>query len=76
MNNLHKVFISFHHGEEKDPNSGVHFKNLFIKMFQEYSKVIISRSVMEGDIDTTLKTDTIRKKLEINTYEVQQLQWF
>jgi len=59
----HKVFISFHHGDEKNPYSGVHYKNAFINMFHNYSEAIISRSVMEGDIDTNLKTDTIRQKI-------------
>ncbi|MGO4694431.1 TIR domain-containing protein [Paenibacillus sp. 2TAB26] len=63
MSYKHRVFISFHHGEEKDPYSGVHYKNKFINIFQDYSEVIISRSVMEGDIDTSLKTESIRQKI-------------
>jgi hypothetical protein len=61
--NRHKVFISFHHGEEKDSYAGVHYKNSFINLFQKYSDSIISKSVMEGSIDITLKTDTIRRKI-------------
>jgi hypothetical protein len=62
-NKRHNIFISFHHGEEKEPYSGVHYKNEFIDMFQNTFDSIISRSVMEGDIDTSLKTETIRQKI-------------
>lgn len=62
-NKRHKVFISFHHGEEKDPRSGVHYKNAFINMFQNSFESIISKSVMEGDINVLLKTETIRQKI-------------
>ena len=63
MGQLHKVFISFHHGKKEDPNSGINWKNKFVNMFSRYTEKIIDRSVEEGDINTNLKTETIRQKI-------------
>ncbi len=62
----HKVFVSFHHGVEYDPKSGVNYKNKFVRLFQDHSEAIISKAVQEGDIDPYSKTETIRQKIRDN----------
>ena len=50
----HKVFISFHHDDQK-------YKDLFVRMMGDD---IVDKSVEDGDIDdTNLKVDTIRQKI-------------
>ncbi|MBC8230879.1 TIR domain-containing protein [bacterium] len=63
MLHRHKVFVSFHHGDELDPYSGVNYKNHFVRLFHDYTDTIISKAVQEGDIDPNLKTETIRAKI-------------
>lgn len=63
MGKRHNVFVSFHHGYEWDSTSGVCYKNRFIELCQDYSEAIISKSVMEGDINPNLNTETIRQKI-------------
>lgn len=47
----HKVFVSFHHEDES-------YKHYFCRML---GNDIVDKSVEDGDIDTRLKTDTIRQ---------------
>ena len=49
----HKVFVSFHNEDEE-------FKEYFCKML---GTDIVDKSVEDGDIDTNLRTDTIRQKI-------------
>ena len=49
----HKVFVSFHHEDE-------YYKNEFTTMMDGN---IVDRSVGDGDIDDTIKTDTIRQRI-------------
>lgn len=49
----HKVFVSFHHEDE-------HYKDEFTTMMDGN---IVDRSVGDGDIDNTIKTDTIRQRI-------------
>ena len=50
----HKVFISFHHGDQD-------YKDRFARMMEEY---IVDKSVEDGDIDDrNLRTETIRQKI-------------
>lgn len=49
----HKVFVSFHNEDEG-------FKEYFCKML---GTDIVDKSVEDGDIDTNLRTDTIRQKI-------------
>ena len=54
MTTRHKVFVSYHH--ENDQN----YRNLFERMF---GSVYVSKSVEIGEIDSNLKTETIRRKV-------------
>lgn len=54
----HKVLVSYHHSP-----SDQKYRNEFEKMFAGSAGVFISKSVQIGDIDTGLKTDTIRAKI-------------
>ena len=49
----HKVFVSFHNEDEE-------YKTYFCKML---GTDIVDKSVEDGDINTTLKTETIRQKI-------------
>ena len=49
----HKVFVSFHNANEE-------YKKHFCKML---GTDIVDKSVEDGDINTALKTDTIRQKI-------------
>lgn len=49
----HKVFVSFHHKDEK-------YKNLFCA---KLGSDIVDKSVKDGDFDIKLKTDTVRQKI-------------
>ena len=49
----HKVFVSFHNKDEE-------YKKHFCRML---GPDIVDKSVEDGDIDTDLKTDTIRQKI-------------
>lgn len=50
----HKVFVSYHHDNDDK------YKNIFCKMLEPD---IVDKSVEDGDIDTRLKTGTIRQKI-------------
>ena len=50
----HKVFVSFHHAKDE------YYKDLFCRAM---GSDIVDKSVEDGDIDTYLKTDTIRGKI-------------
>ena len=49
-----KAFVSFHHAKDE------HYKDLFCRAM---GSDIVDKSVEDGDIDTQLKTDTIRGKI-------------
>ncbi len=51
MSKRHKVFVSYHHRDQ-------YYRNLFEKIFGD---IYVSKSVEIGDIDTNLKTETIRQ---------------
>lgn len=53
----HKVFVSYHHANDQ------YYKNKFEDLFANYYDVIVSKSVQIGDIEPTLKTETIRQKI-------------
>lgn len=57
-NNVHKVFVSYHHNQPDQK-----YRDDFEKFFANYHEIMISKSVLIGDIDTNLKTDTIRQKV-------------
>lgn len=54
MTTRHKVFVSHHHENDQE------YRNLFERMF---GTVYVSKSVEIGDIDSNLKTETIRRKV-------------
>lgn len=61
---VHKVFISFHHGDKKlDPLCGEFWKERFEFLFQDRFEAIISKSVQDGDIEDGIKTETTRRKI-------------
>ena len=49
----HKVFVSFHHEDDR-------YKDQFTTMM---GGNIVDRSVQDGDMDDTIKTDTIRQRI-------------
>lgn len=53
----HKVFVSYHHANDQ------YYRNKFEHIFSVQHPIMISKSVQIGDIDTNLKTDTIRQKV-------------
>ena len=53
----HKVFVSYHHKNDQK------YRNDFEDLFANQHDIMISKSVQIGDIDTNLKTDTIRQKI-------------
>ena len=57
MSKRHKVFVSYHHANDQD------YKNCFKTLFADVYDTMVSKSVEEDDIDTNLKTDTIRQKI-------------
>jgi len=60
--NLHKVFLSFHHGNrETDAKCGLFWKDKFEALFHKHYSAIISRSVKVGDIKSGLLTETTRQ---------------
>jgi hypothetical protein len=59
---VHKVFISFHHGDKKkDPQCGEYWKERFEHLFHDTFEVIISKSIHDGDIEDGENTDTTRR---------------
>ncbi|MEL6536072.1 MAG: TIR domain-containing protein [Bacteroidota bacterium] len=63
MSQRHKTFVSFNHGDETDPNRGEVWKDRFVEMMTEYSQGMVDKSVWDGDIDTNLSTDEIRRRI-------------
>ena len=57
MSKRHNVFISYHHKNDEA------YKNKFEKLFSDIYDVIETKAVSDGDINTTLKTETIRQKI-------------
>lgn len=55
MSKRHNVFVSYHHANDE------YYKNRFEALFHHYEKTIITKSVQLGDIESNLKTDTIRQ---------------
>jgi hypothetical protein len=51
----HKVFVSYHHANDQD------YRNEFERLFADVFDIMISKSVQIGDIDPSLKSDTIRQ---------------
>lgn len=54
----HKVFISYHHtpGDQE-------YRNRFEALFDEHHEILVNKSVQIGDIDSNLKTETVRQKI-------------
>ena len=63
MTKRHKVFVSFHHGDENDPNRGEVWKDEFVNMMTDYTNAMVDQSVNDGDIQDGLKVETIRQKI-------------
>lgn len=55
--NKHKTFISYHHANDEQ------YKIAFKKIFADIHDIIIPWDVEIGDIDSNLKTETIRQKI-------------
>ena len=53
----YKVFVSYHHANNQWD------REQFESLFSDYYDIMISESVQIGDIDSNLKTDTIRQKI-------------
>ena len=54
MTKKHKVFVSYYHEDDEE------YRNKFEELFGD---IYVSKSVEVGDIDPSLKTDTIRQKI-------------
>lgn len=54
----HKVFVSYHHSEPDQT-----YRNQFENLFANQHEIMISKSVQIGDIDSNLKTETVRQKI-------------
>lgn len=54
---VHKVFVSYHHENDQK------YRNDFEELFHNHHQIFISKSVQMGDIDSNLKTETIRQKI-------------
>ena len=61
MSNLHKVFVTYHHGPDES------YKRLFELRFGNKFGAIIPGSVQVGDINPNLSTETIRQKSATST---------
>jgi len=57
MATKHKTFISYHHANDE------YYKNEFKKIFSDIHDIIVPWDVEIGDIDPSLKPDTIRRKI-------------
>lgn len=58
MSNVrHKVFVSYHHDKDQ------YYRNLFEYLFANIFNIMVSKSVQIGDIDSNLKSETIRRKI-------------
>ena len=57
MTQRHKVFISFHHANDQFD------KDRFVRVYANVFDGFIDRSVHDGDIDDSLSTETIARKI-------------
>ena len=57
MSHRHRVFISFHHRFDRRE------KDQFERLFDVESDVILSGAVSDGDIDSDLRDETVRRKI-------------
>lgn len=57
MSQRHKVFVSYHHANDEN------YKNIFEYRFGNRFGILVRGSVQLGDIDETLQTDTIRRRI-------------
>lgn len=57
MSNRHKVFVSYHHALDES------YKKIFELRFGNAFGAIVPGSVNDGEIDTTLSTETIRQQI-------------
>lgn len=57
MTQRHKVFVSYHHANDQI------YRDKFERLFARTYDIMVSKSVQIGDIDTNLKTETIRQKI-------------
>ena len=53
----HKVFVSYHHSRDQA------YRNRFDYLFGHISDVVVLRSVQIGDLDPSLRTETLRQKI-------------
>ncbi|NPE28642.1 TIR domain-containing protein [Methanococcoides sp. SA1] len=56
MTDKHKVFVSYHHANDQE------YRDVFEDILAKYDISVI-KSVKMGDIDETLKTETVRQKI-------------
>ena len=57
MSNRHNVFISYHHKNDEI------YKTEFERLFSSVYDILETKAVSDGDIDSYLKTETIRQKI-------------
>lgn len=57
MSSRHNVFVSYHHKNDED------YKLEFERIFSDIYDVLETKAVSDGDIDPSLKTETIRQKI-------------
>lgn len=57
MSNRHNVFISYHHRNDEA------YKNEFERLFSGVYDILETKAVSDGDINSYLKTETIRQKI-------------
>ncbi|MFI4915081.1 MAG: TIR domain-containing protein [Phycisphaerales bacterium JB060] len=57
MSQRHKVFVSYHHANDEN------YKNTFERRFGDQLGILVRGSVQLGDIDETLQTETIRRRI-------------
>jgi hypothetical protein len=57
MGRRHNVFISYHHKNDEL------YKLKFERLFSEIYDILETKAITDGDIDTYLKTETIRQKI-------------
>ena len=55
MSYRHKVFISFHHGNDRD------YRDEFDQLFSLTHDIAVNRSVQIGDIDPNTPTERVRQ---------------
>jgi hypothetical protein len=53
----HKVFVSYHHANDQD------YRDEFERLFADHYDIMVSKSVQIGEIDTDLKTESVRQKI-------------